>query len=298
MTSFFLSLLLVVFVLGLLSRSWLHRWRTRQSAKQARPSAGEQLDQLAAQLNGQFTALRSKVALDPNQPLAWAEGVRQKIGIPALRNSAKQAAELSQRFRQWTATALQEEETTSTWLAALSIEAHTAFTQQIAEFCEEMGFDLATLVDGQLNSFPNAAQQATQIVRYYCRANYEAAIAQDNFEATRRFLAYLQAPLAKENQAFGARLYARLQEKQVATEAPETATGTATPPQMLETICATAVRNPTVFSTILSEVVHGSEPIGAPRTMPAAQTNSVQRAANTATVNQDKKPAPTEAAIH
>lgn len=298
MTAFFISLLLVVSVLGLLSRAWLRRWRTRQQTKQERSSAGDQLEQFAAQVNGQFAALRSKMALDPNQPTAWAERIRQRIAVPTLRSSANQATDLAQRFRQWTATALHEEQATSAWLAALSTEAHTAFTQQITEFCEEMGFDLAALVDGQLDSFPTTAQQATQIIRYYCRANYEAAAAQDDFEATRRFLAYLRAPLAKEHQAFGARLYASLQEKQVATEPAETTTGTTTPTQMLETICATAVRNPTAFNAVLSEVVNVGEPTGAPLTMPAGQTNSFQRAANTVTVGQDKKPAPTEAAVN
>lgn len=255
--SFYISLLLSISVLGLLSRSWQQRWRARQTAKLERPAVGGQLGQLSERVGAEFAALRNKVAFDTNHPPAWAERVRQVVTTPPLlRATASQQAELAQRFRRWAATALQEELATSAWLAALSTEANIAFTHQIAEFCEEMGFDLAALVDGQLDQVPNAAQQATQIVRHYCRANYQAAVAQNDFDATKRLLAYLRAPFQKANQTFGQQLYSKLVERQVVSVALPTTEEA--PAQVLEIICQAAASNPTDFSTVLNEVIHES----------------------------------------
>lgn len=248
--AFYISLLLAVSVLGLLSRSWRQRWNEQRQLTGERPAGA---GQLATRASTEFATWRNKLGKVAEQPPAWAGRVQEMVTQAGGSRAAQQRPDLAHRFREWALTTLQQEPATTAWLAALSPKANLAFTQQVAEFCEEMGFDLAALVDGQLAQVPHTAQQATQIVRFYCNANYTAALSQTDFDATKRFLVYLRAPLQKSNQVFGQQLYTKLVEKQLVTSAAGAAS--TADAQVVEAICQAASRNATVFSAVLNEVV-------------------------------------------
>lgn len=255
--AFYISLLLAVSVLGLLSRSWRQRWNEQKRLAGAQLAVEREVEQWATRASTEFATLRDKLGKVTEQPTAWAGHVQEMVAQSGWPRTADQRPDLAHRFREWAITTLQQEPATTAWLAALSPKANLAFTQQVAEFCEEMGFDLAALVDGQLAQVPQAAQQATQIVRFYCNANYTAALSQTDFDATKRFLGYLRAPLQKSNQAFGQRLYTKLVEKQlVADNAGATPTADA---QVVEAICQAASHNAAAFSAVLNEVIRQNE---------------------------------------
>lgn len=263
--AFYISLLLAVSVLGLLSRSWRQRWEERKRLTSERPAVEVQREQrseklseqLSTRIGTEFVTLRDRLGKVTAQSPAWATRVQQMVTQPSWPRTTNNTPDLAHRFREWAVTKLQQEPATTAWLAALSPKANLAFTQQVAEFCEEMGFDLAALVDGRLAHVPQAAQQATEIVRFYCNANYTAALSQPDFDATKRFLAYLRAPLQKRNQAFGQQLYTNLVEKQLVT--PPTGSAPITDPQVVEAICQAATSHSTSFSMVLNEVVRQNE---------------------------------------
>ena len=237
-------LVIAVAALGTLSLRWKALWQ----AKQVAPSL----------------ATETRPAEQPTLPRA-----RLAQGITTLRNKLpfiSHRPDLSQRFRVWTRETFAHEEALNQWLSALSPDAHKAFTQQVAEFCDEMGFALTDLIDGELAEIPATAQQAQTIVLQYCRANQQAALAQDDFDAAKQFLAYLRAPTHKANLHFGQRLYGKLIEEKLvpppsfdmmlASEEKRRANS-------LAAIHHAASQQPAAFNAVLKAVaLDGIEPVG------------------------------------
>lgn len=252
--SFYLSLIMAVLVLGTLSRRWKQRWLAWQQPKVMAGATPE--DTAADKTPNTITRLTTGVA-------TWAAPVRTQVAqkVSGLRDSldfnARQADQ-AQRFRAWATTTLAEDEKVVRWLTVLSPAANLAFTQQVAEFCQQMGFELTALVDGELEQLPTAEQKAREIVLLYCRTNRQAAFAQDEFDASKRFLAYLRAPTQRGNQLFGQTLYRKLAEHGLTapsrfdvTQASEAEVHT----QILTTIRQVATQQPEAFTTVLGKVM-------------------------------------------
>lgn len=276
-------LVFVVAILGTLSLKLKNRWQANQA----------------------LTADASPAQPLPRQPLRLARLTQE---VSTWRNRlpfASKRPDLSARFRAWAADTFAQDEALSGWLLALSPGAHKAFTQQVAEFCDEMGFALAALVDGQLAEIPATAQQATTIVLQYCRANQQAALAQDDFDAAKRFLAYLRAPTQKASLEFGQKLYSRLVEEKMipppsfdmmmATEETRRANS-------LAAIHHAAAQNPTAFNTILKAVTLDglAQPSGIPPVEPVVAEAVIPPVASepipTATEASDTPPTLSQAA--
>ncbi|MCX6046228.1 MAG: hypothetical protein NT075_14040 [Chloroflexi bacterium] len=238
---FFISMILAALIFGSLSMSWKERWLAWKSAK-ASPANDQnptaEPTSLPGRVTHKFATLRSKLPFGAKQP------------------------PLAQRFGVWANTVLPMDDPLLSWLNSLDPEASTAFTQQVAEFCTEMGFELAALIDGPLEQVPSAAQQAKQIVLHYCYANQEAAFAGTDFAASKRFLVYLRAPFSKTNRVFGQKLYRKLVDKEV-VPAPSfellLASEEKRRAQSLEAIRKAAVENPTAFNLALTEATIESE---------------------------------------
>lgn len=247
--AFYLSLLMAVLVLGTLSRSWQQRWLTWQQRKMTDSAPQEDSPGPIAKVATGVEALSAPVRARVARELA---GLRNNLDF-----GARQAA-LAERFRSWAMTALAEDEKVVRWLTALSPAANAAFTQQVAEFCHEMGFDLIALLDGELQQLPTAEQKAREIVRLYCRTNCQAAFAQNEFDASKRLLAYLRAPAQKHNQRFGEDLYRKLVEEGLApTPAFDVAQATEAElrAQILMVIRQVAAQHPDAFTTVLGKMV-------------------------------------------
>lgn len=244
--AFYLSLILVVVVLGSLARRWKKSWQTANAGQPAIPNA-KTVATMMADSAAMMTPLRERMTQE----------------VMALRRHGfsfgDQQPDLAQRFRAWATAAPTQDENLNAWLNSLSPQANEAFTQQVAEFCNEMGFELAALVDGQLNQLPTTAQKAKEIVLHYCRANRQAAVAQEDFDAYKRFLTYLRAPSQKANQHFGQLLCVKLVQKELAP-APSFDILLATEEQRrahtLAAIRQSAAQSPTAFNAVLKEIIN------------------------------------------
>ncbi|MCE7984882.1 MAG: hypothetical protein DYG89_27225 [Caldilinea sp. CFX5] len=260
--SFYLSLIMAVLVLGMLSRSWKQRWLAWPQNKG--PGEGAMPDATPDAMPDATPGAIARVATSVETLTAPARA-RVAQEFTQLRNSldfnAKQV-DLAEGFRTWATTALVEDEKVVRWLNALSPAANVAFTQQVAEFCREMGFELTALLNGELTQLPTAEQKARAIVLLYCRTNREAAFAQDEFDASKRLLAYLRAPTRKNNQRFGQNLYRKLAEHGLAQTPPidvTKATDAEVHAQLLATIRQVAAQQPDTFTTVLAKVMAEAE---------------------------------------
>ncbi len=252
--SFYLSLLIAVLVLGTLSRSWKQRWLAqRQNAMTTNTAPQEETSNPIARVATSVETLTAPVRARVTQEFTE---LRNSLDV-----NTKQAA-LAARFRTWTTTALAEDEKVVRWLNTLSPAANVAFSQQVATFCREMGFELTALLNGDLEQLPTAEQKAREIVLLYCRTNRQAAFAQNEFDASKRLLAYLRAPTQKSNQRFGQTLYHKLVEHGLVATPPvdiTQATEAEVNSQILTTIRQVAAQHPDAFTTALGKVVADAE---------------------------------------
>lgn len=116
---------------------------------------------------------------------------------------------LPPRFRAWAVQAA-DDTAVQEWLQALSDEGLQAFTEHLAAFCAEMGFELWWLVEQQFDQQPELAQAAARIVLHYCRACQQATAAQEDLAVYKQLLAFEQNPFSRKHQAFGERLFAKV----------------------------------------------------------------------------------------
>ena len=235
--SFYLMLMLGVIIAGTLSARWKSRLLSQRAAQSDSPE-GQQ---------------------DPADRQPLTRRVTRELGVLRSKFFAdSQQSALAQRFGAWLNRVLPADDPLLVWLNLLPAEPIQAFTEQVAEFCNEMGFTLPTLVDGQLGHAPSAEQRATQIVLHYGYANYHAALAVTEFSASQRVLAYLRSPSSKANRDFGQKLYMKLVDKDVVPLPPFEILLTSEEKrdaQALEAIRGAAAQNPAAFNAALTEML-------------------------------------------
>ncbi len=187
----YISILMAVLVIGTFSLVWERRWKGRSSA--SAEATGTPADDVhAREISLSTRVSQGLAAIRANLPLR------------------QQDPTLPDRFRTWSRQALATDGAVQKWLDRLSEPAHRAFVEHVAEFSDEIGFQLTDLVNGRMDGLPSVAQNATQIVAHYCRANYQAALAQRDFDGYRAYAAYLQRPMSADSQRFALQLYAQL----------------------------------------------------------------------------------------
>ena len=187
----FTSIVIAVLVIGTFSLVWELRWKGRSSAS--------------------ASAEETPSSEMPAGGMSLSE--RLGKGIAVLRANLllrQHDSTLPNCFRSWSRQALATDVEVREWLDRLSDPAHTAFVEHVAEFSDEVGFQLTDLVNGRMDGLPNVVQSATQIIAHYCRANYQAALAQSDFDGYRAYAAYLQKPMSADSQRFAQQLYAHL----------------------------------------------------------------------------------------
>jgi len=232
--SIYLAILLGLFAIGIFSLVWERRWQAYRTAAQAeQPNPAPATLPLRARVSQGLATVRA------NLPFRQPE-------VVAITH-----------FRAWSEQALATEPALRAWLAALSAEAYSAFVEHVAEFTEEMGFPLADLVTDQMASLPDAAQQATAVVTHFCRANYQAALAQDEFDGYHLYADYRHAPMSPAGQQLTQQLYAQLvDQKLTAAPTPDLLALTATERLVqMQTAIDQAAAKPAEFRTVLHAVV-------------------------------------------
>ncbi len=193
--SFYISIIITVLIIGLLSLMWEQRWKAHKLA------TSSQTEDAA---DGAAGTARLPAQLTQGLTTMWAKRPRRKQEPP-----------LADRLRTWATQALASDEKVSSWLQSLSAPAYTAFTEHLAEFADDMGFKLADLVDGRMADLPGVAQNATQIILDYCRAHQLAAHVQDDFDGYRAYAMYRHGPLTSDSLRFTQQLYAKLVEQRL-----------------------------------------------------------------------------------
>lgn len=232
--SIYLAILMGLLVIGTFSLGWERRWKAYRAAGKA-----EQAETAPSSLPLRQRVTQSLATVRANLPFRQPESVAVA------------------HFRAWAEQAWATDSTVRNWLVGLSDEAYTAFVEHVAEFAEEMGFSLADLVTGQMARLPDAAQRATAVVTHFCRANYEAALAQDDFDGYRVYADYLHAPMSAAGQQFTQQLYAHLvDQKLTAAPTPELLALTAQERlAQMQAAIRQAAEKPAEFRTGLDAVV-------------------------------------------
>jgi len=187
------------------------------------------------------------------------------------------------QFREWIAKTCADDPAVNNWVQGLSQEGLQAFTDHLSVFCSEMGFELAWVVQQQLETQPELAQTFAQVVSHYCRACHQAAATQDDLEVYKTLQAFERNPASRKTQAFGQKLFAKVVEAGLTSVSmPEYLISAPKEQQqyMVRAIREAAKTNHAVFNRLLKEVVRDSAP-GSTAAQPAttqARTSTDQGA--------------------
>ena len=224
----------------------LDRRRQRQKQAGATAPATESAPGTTATFTSRVT---DSVSASVRGPKAWFQSLRRK-----------KPANLPQQFLAWIDKVDTVEQPVKDWLHALSEPGLEAFTEHLAAFCSDMGFELEWLVEQQFDQNPELAQATEKIVLPYCRACQQAAAAQEDIEAHKTLQAFEQNPSSRKQQEFGQKLFAKLVQDGLA--AANLSDYLAAAPkrrqqQTLQAIQEAVKKDSPAFNRALKEVIRG-----------------------------------------
>lgn len=224
-------------------------------------------------------------------PKAWFNRLR-----------GKKAAALPQQFLAWIDQAPTVEQPVADWLHGLSEPGLQAFTEHLAAFCADMGFELAWLVEQQFAHNPELTQAAEKIVLSYCWACQQAAVAQEDIEAHKMLQAFEQDPSSRKHQEFGQKLFAKLvQEGLTAANVSDylAASAKTRPQQTLQAIQEAVKKDSPAFNRALKEVVKSLDgTLTVPQASPAAASEAPQPSSPAASEARQPGSAATGASVY
>ena len=186
----------------------------------------------------------------------------------------KKDPNLPGQFREWITKTCADDPSVNNWVQGLSQEGLQAFTDHLSVFCHETGFELAWVVQQQLEMQPELAQTFAQVVSHYCRACQQVATAQDELEVYKNLQAFEHNPASKKTQAFGQKLFAKVVEAGLTSVSMSEYLIAAPKEQqqyMVRAIREAAKTNHVVFNRLLKEVASDSAPAS-----PVAQPATTQ----------------------
>jgi len=140
------------------------------------------------------------------------------------------------------------------WLNSLSDDQMQVLHRGVAVFAEDLGFDLAWMLEAKPFKHPIVEQAAKEIVLNYLRAWQQATQVQQDVQEMKRYQALLANPLLPENQLFAHQLYTQLVTEQLAAEVtPEVRAAGEQAEQafLLQTLQVVASQQPIAFSRTL-----------------------------------------------
>lgn len=186
----------------------------------------------------------------PTGPLArYAANVRSRL--------TRNKQETAKKFQTW-ADATIEDDQLRTWLTRLSPEAISALTEQLADFCVNLGFELPWLLDGSLDRDPEIKQGAVAVVSSYCQACWNAAQSYANYELFKLLLEIEHEPFMRKHHDLGRRLFAELVKREMADAAPPElfmASEKERQTHMTKAIQQAAESNREMFKAVLKDVL-------------------------------------------
>jgi len=116
-------------------------------------------------------------------------------------------------FRSWIDSAFDENPEIRQWLGSLSDEQLEAYTSYLADFCQDMGFELEWLFDANIAREPELAKALEKIVLQYSQASYQAVSTQQEIMAFKALSDYLQNPVSRQNLPLSQKVFGKLIEQ-------------------------------------------------------------------------------------
>ena len=286
----YLTIPVVVLVAGAAAIVLDRRWRARKStvetpqATEATPPATDAATSVEDKGRRKFfPRLTARVASTlPGLPQSWRDRI-----------TGRQPQDMRSQFHAWMAKACTDEASLCTWLQELPEKEGQAFIDQVTAFCTERGFELPWVVEHRLESYPELAQAAAQVVLHYCRACYQAAAAQQDLDVYKTLLAFEDNPANSKTHELGYKLFAKVIEAGLTSVSMSEYLLTAPTAQhqyMLRAIREAAERHREAFNRLLKEIARdtAAAPVA---TTPSAPSGSTAGAREDAT-------APPEAPVY
>jgi hypothetical protein len=266
-----LLLVLLVVAAGTAAIILDRRWRAQRTLKEATPAADASTSATASAGEASDATVISKMTERVTSAL-------RSVPMVGDRLMRRKDPNLPGQFREWIAKTCADDPAVNNWVQGLSQEGLQAFTNHLSMFCHEMGFELAWVVQQQLEIQPELAQTFAQVVAHYCRACQQAAAAQDELEVYKTLQAFEHNPASKKTQAFGQKLFAKVVEAGLTSVSMSEYLIAAPKEQqqyMVQAIHEAAKTNHVVFNRLLKEVASDSapaSPVAQPATTPAHTT--------------------------
>lgn len=115
-----------------------------------------------------------------------------------------------QKFGLWASQTLVDLPELSEWLVQLPVAEHTRLYNELAQFCEGLGIDLAWLYAPPPMLSQALQRRLQQVVTSYLQAHCYGALAHDDILAFRAYSAYCRKPSDAQQQAFAQKLFDQL----------------------------------------------------------------------------------------
>ena len=233
-------LLFIVIISGLsiiLDRHWEKRQRLQA---QQEPTMIMMPQGVTATLTNAGTMITELAARLANQWQRQLNGHQAVVDIPA--------------FRTWLRALFAADSPEQHWLTSLSDEQLLILYRGVATFAEDLGFDLAWLLETKPFKHPTVEQAAKEIVLNYLRSWQQAMHVQQDVQAMKRYQAFLANPLLPENQQLAQQLHMHLVKEKLATPTPATVRAAGEQAEQaffLQTIQVAAHQQPLAFSHAL-----------------------------------------------
>ncbi len=144
------------------------------------------------------------------------------------------------------------------WIDSLELQDVIKFAKHVSAFSSDLNIELAWLTSENLNNNPDLKQAISEIIAFYCLANFKASQMVHDIKAWRAFQNWQQNPNSKEQREFGRILLAKLMEKQlVSPMSPELllALKKERQEEAMASILLAAETDPKAFHSILKTVV-------------------------------------------
>jgi hypothetical protein len=262
-----LAFLVVVIVVGVAAIALDRRWRARQSAKVLVVETPQATD--------------ATTSIEDKGRRPFFTRLTGRVGNWRNRRAGRQQQDMRQQFRAWIVKACADEVPLRTWLQQLPEKEEQAFIDEVAAFCTEKGFELPWVVEQRLESYPELAQAAEQVVLHYCRACHQAVAAQQDLDVYKTLLAFEHNPADEKAREFGHKLFAKVIEAGLTSFSMSEYLLAAPQDQrqyMLRAIREAAERHREAFYRLLKEITRdaAATPVTPPPSAPSEATSGTQ----------------------
>jgi hypothetical protein len=261
----FLAVTVIVVVISLISIVVDRRWQARQqtanaSAEELRPSFTTRVTE---GFRSRMPRLTREIEADNAAVKEAGAGFAARVA-EGFRNYMpwRKQPEAQQKFRTWLTDALTDP-SEKAWLQALSDDEFAIFSEQLADFCSELGIDPTWLGEPSLTKDFELEQVVKDVVLNFYRARRQAVLVQQDLKAFKIYLAIEERPYSREHQSTIQQLYSRLVSEGLASAVPPgvlMATEKIRQQHMLKAIQTAADKDRKAFNLVLKAIVNDPTP--------------------------------------